>query len=102
MAKADDLQAEALDLWMYKLAADSLGKTANDAEFEAGYAEQKFHFSQDPALLSDLLVKHSIRLLLLGGEWLASTETESAYGETPLIAACRVVIKRTFGENLDK
>ena len=102
MNKVQELSGKSLDYWMYKYATHLIGEPSNDESFEAGYSEKRFHFSQDPMLLSDLLVQHNIRLQMLGGEWLASTEQTSAFGETPILAACRLVVMNLFGADLSK
>ena len=81
---------------MYKHAAYVLGKDASEAEFRKAYTEGRYHFTEDPSLLNDLLLEHSLRMQMLGDEWLASTEKASAYGKTPIEAACRFVVASHF------
>lgn len=94
----DQLEGQGLDYWMYRHAAQSLGRPLSDAEFKQGHEEGRYQFSTDKALLADLMVQHNIRVQMLGGEWLASTETSSQYGTNPIEAACRLVVSQVFGD----
>lgn len=77
---------------MYQHACKVSGKTPSQNEFELGYTEGKFHFHQDKALLLDLIETYKINTQYLAQEWLASTAYGSAWGETPLVAVCRLVL----------
>ena len=91
------LTGKELDYWMYYHACKTLEKTPSRETFETDYTQGKFHFYQDKALLVDLMHQHNIRIQRLAGEWLASTESASAYGDCPLSAACRLVLFIHFG-----
>jgi hypothetical protein len=66
--------------------------------FNAGWEEGRFRFSSDRALLADLMETYQINIQRLAGEWLASTAGNSYYGDTPLLAACRLVVGLSFGK----
>ena len=95
-----DLTGEELDYWMYQHACKVLAKTGSKQEFEAGYGQGQFQFSSDKALLVDLMETYNINIQRLAGEWLASTAGNSFYGDTPLMAACRLVIALTYGKTV--
>ncbi|MEN8671509.1 MAG: hypothetical protein ACPGZU_09510 [Ketobacter sp.] len=90
--KTSELTGRGLDYEMYRHACKVSGKTPSDAEFEQGYQKGQFHFHQDKALLLDLMETYKINTQYLAQEWLASTTRSSAWGETPLIAVCRLVL----------
>lgn len=93
-----EIQGKELDYWMYRHAAQQLGRDISDQEFEQGYEQGLYRFSVDKALLADLMERYDIRMQMLGREWLASTETTSQFGLDPIIAACRLVVSQAFGE----
>ena len=93
-----ELEGKALDYWMYRHAAQQLGRKISEQEFEQGYEQGLYQFSVDKALLADLMERYDIRMQMLGREWLASTETISQFGIDPIIAACRLVVSQAFGE----
>ena len=97
MPDFNTLAGEELDFWMYKYAASVVGKEISESHFKAEYPKGGYQFSKDPSLLNDLLLEHSMRLQMLGEDWLASTESISAFGSNPLEAACRLVVKSYFG-----
>jgi len=90
--KTSELTGRGLDYEMYRHACKVSGKTPSDAEFEQGYQKGQFHFHQDKALLLDLMETYKINTQYLAQEWLASTTRGSAWGETPLVAVCRLVL----------
>ena len=92
-----DLAHEALDYWVYRCAALNLKKAYDPAEFESGYRQGQFRFSEDATLLNDLLETYQIRLQRLADEWLASGTQHSQYGQTALTAACRWLVCYTYG-----
>lgn len=96
----EDLSTKQLDFFMYQHACQTLKKTGSKQEFTDQYQQGQFHFSQDPALLSDILLSYCINIQNLSGDWLASDVNSSAYGTTPTEAACRLVIKNTYGTSL--
>ncbi len=91
--KTADLIGEELDYQMYCHACKATGQSASRTAFEAGYGKGQFHFQQDKTLLLDLLETYRVNVQFLAEEWLASNERASAWGETPLVAACRLVLK---------
>lgn len=91
--KTANLSGEELDYQMYCHACKVTGKAASRAEFEAGYSKGQFQFQTDKALLLDLLETYRINVQYLAEEWLASNERTSAWGATPLEAACRLVLQ---------
>ncbi len=95
------LTGEQLDYWMYNHACKVMGQSASKSEFQEGYSQGRFHFSEDRALLADLMETYNINIQRLAGEWLASTSGNSYYGDTPLIAACRLVVALTFGKSVE-
>lgn len=96
-----NLLGEQLDYWMYCHASKVMGEAPSKGDFEKAYTDGKFHFSADRALLADLMETYNINIQRLAGEWLASTSGNSYYGDTPLIAACRLVIGLTFGKTVE-
>lgn len=90
---AVDLVGEELDYQMYCHACKVTGQKASRDAFAAGYGNGQFRFQQDKSLLLDLLETYKINVQYLAQEWLASNERASAWGETPLIAACRLILK---------
>ena len=90
--KVTELRDQALDYEMYCHACKVSGKEPSKPEFEQGYSSGKFHFHQDKALLIDLVETYKINVQFLAQEWLASTTKASCWGETPLIAVCRLVL----------
>ncbi len=96
-----DLSGEHLDYWMYQHACKVLDKSGSKEDFDKGYGNGQFHFSSDKALLSDLMETYNINIQRLAGEWLASTAGNSFYGDTPLMAACRLVVALTFGKSVE-
>lgn len=90
--KTTELTGQALDYEMYQHACKVSDKTPSQAEFDEGYAKGQFHFHQDKALLLDMVETYKINTQYLAQEWLASTTRGSAWGNTPLIAVCRLVI----------
>ncbi|MBA53109.1 MAG: hypothetical protein CMK89_01525 [Pseudomonadales bacterium] len=94
--KTSELTGRALDYAMYKHACKVSGKAPTDAEFDQGYKSGQFHFHQDKALLLDLVETYKINTQYLAQEWLASTTKASAWGETPLIAVCRLVLALSY------
>lgn len=94
------LEGKELDFWMYKNACEVLEKNASKEEFDSGYSAGKFHFYEDKALLVDLMETYTINIQRLAGEWLASTSGQSYYADTPLIAACRLVVALRFGSSV--
>ena len=91
--KIADLTGEELDYQMYCHACKRAGQTASRSGFEAGYAKGQFQFQRDKTLLLDLLETYRVNVQYLADEWLASNDRASAWGETPLIAACRLILK---------
>lgn len=91
--KTADLTGEELDYQMYCHACKVTGKTPSKSEFEAGYSKGQFHFQTDKTLLLDLLETYRINVQYLAEEWLASNARSSAWGATPLEAACRLVLQ---------
>lgn len=91
--KSAEINGEALDYQMYCHACKATGQTPSQHAFNTGYAQGQFHFQQDKALLLDLLETYKINVQYLAEEWLASCSNASAWGETPLIAACRLILK---------
>ncbi|PCJ45589.1 MAG: hypothetical protein COA99_04500 [Moraxellaceae bacterium] len=96
------LEGKELDYWMYKHACEVLENNGTKEEFESGYADGRFHFCEDKALLPDLLETYTINLQRLAGEWLASTSGHSYYADSPLVAANRLVIALRFGSNVEE
>ncbi|AUM10943.1 hypothetical protein [Ketobacter alkanivorans] len=90
--KTTELTGQALDFEMYRHACKVSGKQPSQEQFEQGYANGQFHFHQDKALMLDLVETYKINTQYLAQEWLASTDRSSAWGETPLIAVCRLVL----------
>ena len=95
-----ELDGKDLNYWVYRYAASSLKKSPSLDEFEAAYADGKFRFTEDKALLADLVESYEIRLQLLSDEWLASGVNNSQYGPTPLVAACRWLVSHVFGASI--
>lgn len=93
----EQLTTEQLDYCMYQHACKALGNQPTDNAFKAGYQSGQFHFSSDREILADLMNQYDINLQQLGGEWLASNTEASIYGKTPTEAACRLVVKLSFG-----
>ncbi len=96
----ESLSLKQLDYWMYQHASQLLNEAANQQCFLDGYERGRFHFSSDSALLADLMHQYAINIQQLAGEWLASNTQASIYGSTPTEAACRLVVKLTFGQHL--
>lgn len=90
--KTSELTGRGLDFEMYRHACKVSGKTPTDAEFDQGYQKGQFHFHQDKALMLDLVETYKINTQYLAQEWLASTTKGSAWGETPLVAVCRLIL----------
>jgi hypothetical protein len=90
--KINELSGRALDYEMYKHACKVAGKAPTESEFQAGYTQGQFHFHQDKALLLDLVETYKINTQYLAKEWLASNTRSSAWGDTPLVAVCRLVL----------
>ncbi|MBL4794443.1 MAG: hypothetical protein JKY24_02810 [Pseudomonadales bacterium] len=99
--KVADLSGKQLDYWMYLHASKVVGKTGTQADFDKGYGKGEFQFSTDKTLLFDLTTTYQIRVQFLADEWLASTTSNSCYGENPLEAACRLVVANTFGSEVE-
>lgn len=99
--KVSELEGEKLDYWMYRHACQVLDKEHSKGEFEEGYQKGEFRFSTDKAILPDLLELYTINVQRLAGEWLASTPDSSVYGETPILAVCRLVIIMNFGSEVE-
>lgn len=97
-----DLSGEDLDYWMYQQACHHLSKAASRADFDAGYAEGKFHFVEDRALLADLIETYQMNIQRIAGDWLASTAGNSFYGDNPIEAACRLVVALTYGKTVSE
>ena len=95
-----DLSGEELDYWMYQHACKVMEQSSSKDEFDKGYSNGQFHFSSDKALLADLMETYNINIQRLAGEWLASTDGNSFYGDTPLMAACRLIVALTFGKTV--
>ena len=91
--KSAEMNGETLDYAMYCHACKVTGQTPSKPAFDAGYAKGQFHFQTDKSLLLDLLETYRINVQFLAEEWLASNERNSAWGETPLQAACRLVLQ---------
>ena len=70
-----------------------MGKAATRGEFDTGNSKGQFNFQQDKSLLLDLLETYRINVQYLADEWLASNDRSSAWGETPLQAACRLILR---------
>ena len=87
-----ELRGEALDYEMYRHACKVSGKQASKEEFDGGYGNGQFRFHQDEALLLDLVETYRINVQFLANEWLASNERSSVWGDTPLVAVCRLVL----------
>ena len=85
--------AKALDYQLYQHGAQLLKKSASEADFLAGYQTGKYQFSQAPNLLDSLLSIYKINLQTLCGEWLASTETASQFGKTPIESVSGLIKK---------
>jgi hypothetical protein len=90
--KTAEFSGQDLDYQMYLHACKVSGKSPQDDEFDKAYSQGQFHFHQDKALLLDLVETYKINTQYLAQEWLASTARASAWGETPLIAVCRLVL----------
>ena len=88
-----ELSGEALDYQMYCHACGVTGQTPSKQAFDAGYGQGQFRFQMDKTLLIDLLETYKINVQYLAQEWLASNDRASAWGETPLVAACRLILK---------
>jgi len=97
-----NLEGKDLDYWMYKHACEVLDNNGSQSEFDTAYGEGKFHFSEDRSLLADLMETYTINVQRLAGEWLASTSGQSYYADTPLIAACRLVVGLKFGNTVSE
>ncbi len=97
-----ELSGKDLDYWVYRFAITTVEKKPSLTEFEEAYAKGKFRFTQDKALLCDLMEAYQIRLQLLSDEWLASSEGNSQYGSTPLVAACRWLVSHVFGASINR
>ena len=93
--KAADLIGEELDYQMYCHACKATGQPPSRSAFDAAYGKGQFRFQQDKTLLVDLLETYRINVQYLAEEWLASNDKASAWGETPLVATCRLVLKLT-------
>ncbi len=91
--KTADLSGELLDYQMYCHACKVAGQSASRDAFAAGYAKGQFQFQRDKTLLLDLLETYKINVQFLADEWLASNDRASAWGETPLVAACRLILR---------
>lgn len=87
-----EVSGQNLDFEMYQHACRVSGKKPTQAEFDQGYQAGKFRFQQDKELLPDLLETYKINVQFLADEWLASNERASAWGDTPIVAACRLVL----------
>lgn len=94
------LEGKQLDYWMYQHACGVLETQPSEAEFESGYAEGRFQFTEDKALLADLMENYTINVQRLAGEWLASTSGHSYYADSPLVACIRLVVALTFGSTV--
>lgn len=97
-----ELSGEQLDYWMYLQACNLMDKTGNKADFDAGYSEGKYHFLDDRALLMDLVETYQMNIQRIAGDWLASSAGSSFYGDSPLVAACRLVVALTYGKTVDE
>lgn len=95
-----ELSGEDLDYWMYQHACKVTERSGSREDFDKGYQQGQFKFSTDKALLIDLMETYNVNIQRLAGEWLASTAGNSFYGDTPLIAACRLVIALTYGKSV--
>lgn len=87
-----ELRDQDLDYEMYLHACKVSGKQASKQDFEEKYSQGQYHFHRDKALLLDLIETYKINVQHLAQEWLASTPSASAWGETPLVAVCRLVL----------
>ncbi len=88
----NELRDQALDYEMYLHACKVSGKQPSKEEFEANYSKGQYQFHRDKTLLLDLMETYKINVQYLAQEWLASTPKASAWGETPLVAVCRLVL----------
>ncbi len=87
-----EISGKELDYQMYCHGCSVSGRSESKDEFETGYANGQFHFHTDKALLLDLLETYKVNIQFLAQEWLASNTRASAWGETPLEAACRLIL----------
>lgn len=90
--KNAEVKGQDLDYEMYRYACKVSGKTPSEAEFEQGYQKGQFQFQKDKQLLLDMLDTYKVNVQFLADEWLASNTKASAWGETPLVAVCRLVL----------
>ncbi|HVL00670.1 MAG TPA: hypothetical protein VM553_12700 [Dongiaceae bacterium] len=88
-----DLVGQELDYQMYCHACKATGQAPSRDTFDQGYAEGRFRFSEDKALLADLLETYRVNVQYLAESWLASNLVSSAWGETPSEAVCRLILK---------
>ncbi len=87
-----EVKGESLDYEMYQYACRVSGKPPSKAEFEQGYQQGQFQFQRDKQLLLDMLETYKVNVQFLANEWLASNTKASAWGETPLVAVCRLIL----------
>ncbi|RLP55990.1 MAG: hypothetical protein D6160_00870 [Ketobacter sp.] len=90
--KNTEVEGQNLDYEMYQYACKVSGKSPSQTEFEQGYQQGQFQFQKDKQLLLDLLETYKINVQFLAEEWLASNTKASAWGDTPLVAVCRLVL----------
>lgn len=67
-------------------------------------AVQVLDYSTNWALTGPLVEKHTIGLRTPAGEWYAhliDTRTPGEFGDTPLIAICRAVVRAAFGDEVE-
>ncbi len=81
-----------LDFLCYQKACSVLSQTNSTQEFETGYAQGQFHFSDQPELILQLIQEHKINLHFLSGEWLALCQGKAKYGQTPNEAVIQVFL----------
>lgn len=91
--KTVEITGEELDYQMYCHACKVTGQTASRSAFDTGYRQGQFHFQEDKTLLLDLLETYRVNVQFLAQEWLASNDRGSAWGESPLVAVCRLILK---------
>lgn len=88
---SEDLKA--IDYTLYQHGCTVLNEPTSEARFLEGYQAGKYQFSQSPHLLDALLSIYQINVQTLCGEWLASTENASQFGNTPIESVLGLIKK---------
>lgn len=90
------MKDKTIDYWMYRHACRTHDRRHDNQLFEKGYKEGQYHFTSDAALMTQLIQSYGISLHKLGKEWLALGPDHKYFGQTPMVAVCKVVLADEF------